>query len=566
MWGVILLLALFSIRTAPAQGLQDSEPSNLSSASTDELISKILQYQATPEDGPIEEESEPDLKWQPSFSPENGLRLWDCISIALENNRPLRNARDDLRLAQVTLRERIEEYGNIYFLGAGAHYDENLAHSPVDRYSFSMGGLEGGDEGFADGTVMSRRFTSGGIMSLGARSTYHPTDVDRITTYVDNQGNLTDIATVEDIRWFSEANLVISQPLLDGAGEVATTDLRVQELEKAATALDLERFIQTTVNTVVRNYLAVQRAISVAIVQRDSYVRARDLFNLTRSRKPYRAAGIGPLQLIRSEQQVTNTHQQFVDARNNVDTALIDLRLTLGLEPDRAIILAGTDVPIVDTPAFEVDSAVQTALRQRPDLRSLDLVRRQRELFLLQAENGLLPNLNLAGRMGFHHEDEGFSESWELFEYQDVGADLRLNLPLNLPSDRANYDRAQIVLRQAATTIEQRKREIANDVDEAYRGQSTLRERIDILRENEKLAAETYRIISGQAEFGQDESGREVDAFNLAQAQNDLTNASTTRVRAEIDYVIAISILDLQIGRPLSEVLARYSPPAPPPK
>lgn len=548
---------------ASGQELQEAEPLLRGMSSTSTLPFTHSRIPGTTKSLEVNLEPIEELpKWSPTFSKEKGSRLWDCIHLSLENNRPLRNARDDLRVAQITLRERQEEFGNIYQLGAGAHYDENMAHTDYDRYAFSVGGTEGGANGFPDGSILSRRFYGGGTLSLGARTTYQSAEYPRYAPLVDNMGNPVLDANgnpvimnwMADVRWFSEANLVVTQPLLEGAGRVATTSLRVQELEKAAVNLQLERFIQSLLADVIRKYLGVQRSVSLAFVAQDSYQRALDLFRLTQDKAPFTPADVAPLQLFRSEQQVTSTQQQFIDARNSVDSSLIDLRLTLGLEPTAPVVLSGTDVPTMSPPPFSKDEAIQMALRQRPDLRSLQLLISQQELFYELARNDLLPNLDFSARMGFRDQDENLYSSWSLFDYQDVGANLRLNLPLNLPSDKANYQRAQIRIRQAITDLQQKERLVVNEVDEAYRAQVTLLERIEVLRRNEELAQKTFKTMTGLAEYGQ------IDPFDIVQAQNDLASAQASRVRAEIDYVIALSALDLAIGHPISEVMAKYSP------
>ncbi|MCG3196397.1 MAG: hypothetical protein GHCLOJNM_00870 [bacterium] len=554
---------LFLAAAAWGQEIQESEPARSWPAPE-----SATQVAASSADAPIEvdPEIEADLKWRPTLDPEGGLRLWDCLILALENNRPLRNARDSLRIAQVTLRERVEEFGNLYFLGAGLHYDETLRDTLFDRYSVSFGGAEGGISGAPDGAIVTRRFTTGGGISIAGRSTYQSSEEPRLTRFFDNQGNPFTLETFNDIRWFSEANVAITKPLLEGAGEVATTDLRVQQLERAAVNLDLERFIQSVVNDVIRNYLAVQRAFSLALVQRDSYSRAiqvyqrtREFFELTRRDDPNTSVEIAALNLYRSEQQVTSTQQQYIDARNNIDTALINLRLTLGIEPDTAIVLSSTGVPTVPPPTMAIEEAIQEALKQRPDLRATEIGKMQQDLGLYQAKNSLLPNLDFDARIGFREEKDDFLESWKLFSYEDVSANLRMNLPLNLPSDKANFERSQILVRQSQTDVEQRRRVITNEVDEAYRTQKTLLARISILRRNEELARKAFEIITGQAEFGI------IDPFDSVQAQNDLTAAESQRVRAEIDYVIAMAALHFSLGRPISELLQRFSPSNAPP-
>jgi hypothetical protein len=217
-------------------------------------------------------------EWRPNFDPETGLRLWDCILLALENNRPLRNAREELRAAFVTLRERREEFGNIYFVGAGAHYDEGGAISPIaetegplerDRYSISFGGRD------SDGTVVSRQFPSGGTLSLGAQTFYNSQTATRMRPFVDPDGDIFRSFTLQDVRFF-EANLLVTQPLLEGAGNVATSGLRIQQPNKRQ-SLSLERKSNRL------SYLSPglpkrPTQVSIADIQQQAYDRAVEFY------------------------------------------------------------------------------------------------------------------------------------------------------------------------------------------------------------------------------------------------------------------------------------------------
>lgn len=500
-----------------------------------------------------------DQPWSPRISSATGLTIWDCIVIALENNRPLRNVRDDLRISGITLRERQQEFENIYSLGAGAHYDEQTGvPAPIarsdggvdrDRYSFNFGGLD------RSGTFLSRQFTGGGTLQLGAQSIYNSQTATRVRSYLDPTGAPVTEQFLRDVRWFSEANIVLTQPLLEGAGGVATTSLRIQELERAARDLELEREIQALISSVVRDYLSVQLQISLVEVGVQSYLRALDQFERTKQK----IEGDHPefprlLSLVRAKQQIASNLSRLVELKNSYDSTLIDLRLTMGLEPSESIVLAGTDVPEIATREFSLDEAVDYGLRMRPDYRVSQLVVNQAQLGYKAAENALLPNLDLSARMGFRQQDDDLLQSWKLFSYQDAGADLTLSLPLNLPSDRANYQRAEVRIRQAVTNREQLQRIIANQVDDAYRALETLERQIDVSRENERLAEDTYKKLLFESELST------VDPFDVAIAQDDWTSAAANRVRAEINYVIAQSLFDLALGLPISEVFDTYAP------
>ncbi|MCA9438234.1 MAG: TolC family protein, partial [Candidatus Omnitrophica bacterium] len=417
--------------------------------------------------------------WSPDISAATGLTLWDCIVIALENNRPLQIVRDDLRISGITLNERRNEFDNIYYLGAGAHYDEQrgvpapIAPSDAgvdrDRYSFNFGGLDG------SGTFLSRQFRNGGSLQLGAQSIYNSQTATRIRPFVDDNGDLMTEQFLRDVRWFSEANVVVTQPLLEGAGKVATTGLRIQELEEAAQDLNLEREIQSLVSQVVRDYLEVQLQISLVEVGIQSYRRALDQFNRTKEK----IEGDHPefprlLSLVRAKQQIASNFSRLVDVKNNYQTSLINLRLTLGVEPSVSIVLAGTDVPEIAPRQFDLPEATGYSLQMRPDYKISRIQVQQAQINQEFAQNALLPNLDLSARMGFRHQDADFLESWELFSYEDAGADLTLSLPLNLPSDRANYERSQVRLRQSLKSREQLERVIANQVNNSYRALVTL--------------------------------------------------------------------------------------------
>ena len=100
---------------------------------------------------------------------------------------------------------------------------------------------------------------------------------------------------------------------------------------------------------------------------------------------------------------------------------------------------------------------------------------------------------------------------------------------------------------------------MVNDVDEAYRAQETLLERISVLLRNEELARRTYEVV-----LGTEDIFRNITPFDVVQAQDDWTVASSERVRAQINYVIAMAALDFFMGRPISELLLRYAPPGEP--
>jgi hypothetical protein len=96
---------------------------------------------------------------------------------------------------------------------------------------------------------------------------------------------------------------------------------------------------------------------------------------------------------------------------------------------------------------------------------------------------------------------------------------------------------------------------VVNEIDEAYRAQATFGPNSVLLR-NEELAKRTYEIV-----LGTEDVFRNITPFDVAQSQDEWTAASSERVRAEVNYVIATAALDLFMGRPISELLYRYAPP-----
>ncbi len=116
-------------------------------------------------------------------------------------------------------------------------------------------------------------------------------------------------------------------------------------------------------------YVQAVRAAALVDARRADSTLAAELATLAQAQK---AAGVSAaIDLTRAQVQLTVAQGQLLVARNQADGARIDLTRALGLDPATPFTLTDTLAPSLGVAAVaeERDSAISTALANRPDLR-----------------------------------------------------------------------------------------------------------------------------------------------------------------------------------------------------
>jgi outer membrane protein TolC len=194
-------------------------------------------------------------------------------------------------------------------------------------------------------------------------------------------------------------------------------------------------------------------------------------------------AGVGvALDVTRAQSQLANARAQLIAARNDRDRSRLDLRRALDLPLDSPLELTDSLASLSLPDAGDETTAVDLAMRSRPDIRAADaqLVAAQQQLAAIRA--GRLPTVGVFGNDGptglalrhlLNTYTYGVQVTWPLFE----------------GGRRAGQEQEQEAV---ANDIDVRRRDLRQQVAVDVRGGeldlASAREQVDAARERQRLA------------------------------------------------------------------------------
>jgi outer membrane protein TolC len=463
------------------------------------------------------------------------LSLPECVQIALEQNLLLRVSWNETGLAASAA--RIEEASFSPWLTLAASHTETVISEQRDFLGFHRDLPDEDLSRMAASFV--RSFRHGGIFSLTADLT-HSDD-----SYLDGY---------ELPRWGHGVRAAYELPVLEGFGmDVTTANLRRSEIDHHRSLLQYERDVKDLIVDVVSGYYSVQRSLLLIDEREEALERAKEQLRAAKIREE--EGEVAPLDVFRSELQVRRSEPPVILTRNALNTGLNSLRLLIGVDPSLTIEVPPDEVAYA-TEETDMEGARQSALTSRLDLKIAGLDVEDAEIDYTVSRNALLPSLSLAAGANFQDYDDDLEH---VFTYADsnVGVGVFFSVPLGggRIGDLERYRRAKLALKNGQLFYEQKRREVVTEVEDAVRLARTLEADVASLKRAVDVAQQTYEMSQVSYEGGL------ISAFDLSQAQENLTFARTQWVEEVIDYLIAVAELDLAMGRSVDQLLQRILGP-----
>jgi outer membrane protein TolC len=346
---------------------------------------------------------------------------------------------------------------------------------------------------------------------------------------------------------------------------IAQTNLTISEK-------DLKRALQNTLYSVEQAYWNLVFSIENLKVSQQSLQLAQDL--LEKNRRGVEVGTLAPIEIITAEAQVAQREADILAAeaevRNNEDRLKQVINLAADTENSDFLQITPVEEPSFKKMDISLEQALTTALQNRPDLESTRLGIQNYEINMSYAKNQLLPGLNLnasywspgvSGDQLIYDPDDpwggpigsipgGREDAFKDvfgFEYKNWAVGLTLDLPLNTIVSRAAYAQARVDLEQAHLQLKEQKQQIYTDLKIAVRAVETNFKRIQALKVARELAQRQL-----EAEEEKLKVGLSTNYFVL-QYQRDLATARSQEIRAIIDYVLSVAVLNRDMGVSLDE-------------
>ncbi len=337
-----------------------------------------------------------------------------------------------------------------------------------------------------------------------------------------------DVLVPED-TW--RVTLTATQPLFDGRVLSARRGGLVLEEAEAHT---LAHTIRTTLFDVSRSYYAVLRAEQQLTIAEQTLSLSTQ--EVSRAKARFEAGEARRTEYLRAEVDAARASRNVVATRNALETAKSDLARQLGLDPDSAFSVARPDAT-PDPETEYLSDLVEQALINRNDVAAFRLQLSFTEEELRFIRRGGWPTLELQYNHHFVDPESPTTRNntWDIaavarYEFWDGG------------SRRISRRQQEERVSQAMLRLRDLEKSVQLEVQRALLELRTIREDLQALDKEVRLAEENYRTLSEQARVGL------ATSLDVSTALNELDRVRTERVTQTFEYELAKQQLDWVTG------------------
>jgi len=474
------------------------------------------------------------------------LSLADAYRLAASNNLGARIAREERDIAAFNVEIELGVFDWDVFASAGAG---RIQVEDLNPRSSGLGTIFFGDV-FADQSTRSasvgtsKLFGWGGTLAASASPYWSSTEVQQHNhLFGSDQIVATSFGTLNP--YGGHVSLTYDQPLLRGRGPAAVEArleaARQRALEADVTyRLQLIQLLTTTDNLYWDHVFALQNLTNKQEALRAAQAR------LGEDSERVKSGMLAPLELPQVEASVADRETQVYSAEAAVDNTRAAL-LTF-LYADRA---KPASVQIVDQPSLvpydqTLDQSERTAADRRPELKLAADQVAERLIQERAARNRLLPQLDaVVSYTGYSRSQSGIGAAVDdLLQGRLPGyyVGLNLSVPLGNHAARGAFAQSRASREEAELVVADVRETVRLEVQQSYTALKASEKQVVAAQK-----AVDFHVQSLQAETDKLESGYSTSFFVL-QRQDELDQARTALIQAQVDYRKALTGLERSVG------------------
>lgn len=245
---------------------------------------------------------------------------------------------------------------------------------------------------------------------------------------------------------------------------------------------------------------------------------------------------------LRAEVGLANIKPEVIRAENNYALALNNLKIAMGIAVETELAIAGglTFSPVDDG---IVERADNTVLENNPSLKALRYQEDVTDAITAIERANYLPSLAAFGSYQWQAQKNNFHFSTRDFVASSiVGLSISMNV-FNGFRTNARVEQAELDTRKVQEQITHTEMRLRTAAESVVRSLRAARQRIDAVERTVEQAQRGYRIAMTRFTSG---SGTQLE---VSDAQLALTTATTNKIHAIYDYLVAGSELDELLGR-----------------
>ncbi|AGF77820.1 outer membrane protein [Desulfocapsa sulfexigens DSM 10523] len=443
------------------------------------------------------------------------LTLSQAIETALSNNLNIQLSRQDLEIARGGSDLEHGSFDTLLETGVGA--GETRLTPTVQGSALSE------DTGYWN-TTLSKRMVTGTEFGLSWNNDYYDSD----SSYL-----------LIDPLYSSGVDLTISQPLLQGMGnEVQTAGIRAAAKRTEAAIFLVHREAAELCSQVRKAYWELVSSWQDIEALELSLTLARKLEEETRSK--IETGVLADVEIYQPQSEVARREQNLIGGERAVGVAEDTLRYLMNnQEWNRP--LNPTDRPVVEEKIPSLDTVLERALVNRPDIRAADMEKEAAEIISVAMKDKTLPSLNLFGSVGLGGNEDSYGNAVDrLSNDGDTRwqAGVKFSLPLENRSAEGKYRQAKAQAVRAKIGAELLRQQTRSLARQAVRD---VRLSLKAIEATRKTSLSSQKRLEGeQTKF---DVGR-ATTYDVLVAQEAFSRALADEYRAQILYVQVLAELD----------------------
>lgn len=375
----------------------------------------------------------------------------------------------------------------------------------------------------------------------------------------------------------ADVSASLTHPLLRGGDGIARSVVDLAVADSDLATLDAESTTAVTLEAVITAYWNLIFTVQDVATRLLSVQLSEELLGITQ--RKYEQGLQNRLDVVEVEAELARRREEQLTAEQGHEAAMDELRrLILGTRTvgnwDRPIVAETSWSDAVRTiaerlgeEALDEDTAVLTAMQNRPDIRRARVALERAELELDRASNSSLPRLDVTGSYGVNSNERARLRT--LRELDDLSfheARLFLDFELPLGNRQAEYTERRRVLERerALVTLQDTEVGAVRAVRDAIRSVELQTAKVASASETVRLRREVYE---GERRRLENDLST---PYQVREFQRDLLEAIDNETRAQLDLAVswtrlvaAQGLLVSQTGyaRPVLEASPDEAPP-----
>ena len=337
----------------------------------------------------------------------------------------------------------------------------------------------------------------------------------------------------------ADTTLSVSQPLLRGFGKsVARRSLTAAELRRDEANRQQSLSEQQVAVDVAAAYYRVVSQQAFVDVARQSLMRARRLRDASEAKLD--AGLVSQLDVLRSQQLVSQSEMQFFDAQSAVEDARDQLTFLMGRRGNEPFALEAA-VPRVSAEPIDVPTVTAIALANRLDLKSRIAQRDDADNQIRFTKNQLLPQVDVNFALTRRETADSFKNSFALDGYK-FATFFTIAMPVDRTAQQVEYQSALIDRERRRREAETLERQIADNVKQIVRERDRLTRSVVAAETSVEISRREVEVAQLRYENGLSNN------LDVVTAEAGLLQAEGRRIQALADSAVAALRLRAVLG------------------